>query len=103
MTKFPVLAFLIRPRVVIVASTTPVLIFLIYLFNYERMEEALSSSQREEILLENILHAKYKPQPNGKTIFFLETHINDDKKITLTPRQACSVESAGNKSIPSQL
>lgn len=49
--------------------------------------------------LETIFKAKHKPQYNGKSIFFLETHINSNKTISLSARQACSVESAGKKII----
>lgn len=52
---------------------------------------------RDSRLLENIFHASFKPKYDGRSIFFLETHLNEEenKIVTLTARQACSVESAG--------
>lgn len=48
--------------------------------------------------LEMIFQAKHKPHYNGKSIFFLETHIDANSKnkvVSLSTRQACSVEAAG--------
>lgn len=55
----------------------------------------ISKSSLETKLVENILEASYKPKNNGKSIFFIETKKHEDKVLTLSPRQACSIESAG--------
>jgi hypothetical protein len=107
MTTFTFLSFLLRPRVIFVATSLPILFFLFYFFKPEAMDEAVSHlsklkekvvnlTKSEERLLENLFKAKYKPHYNGKTIFFLETHINKNKNLSLTARQACSIEAAGD-------
>lgn len=53
----------------------------------------LTSKSRK---VEDILKASYKPKDDGKSIFFIETKKHENKVLTLSPRQACSVESAGN-------
>ena len=46
--------------------------------------------------LENLFKAKHKPHYDGKTIFFLETHLDKNwKEINMNARQACSIEAAG--------
>lgn len=45
--------------------------------------------------LDVLFKAKHKPQYNGRSIFFLETHIKMNSTISLSTRQACSVEAAG--------
>lgn len=56
----------------------------------------ISKSSLDKKLVENILEASYKPKNNGKSIFFIETKKHEDKVLTLSPRQACSIESAGS-------
>ena len=47
-------------------------------------------------LIEHLFKAKKKPQYDGKSIFFLETHFGkENKNISLLARQACCVEAAG--------
>lgn len=40
-----------------------------------------------------------KLRPNAQNIFFHETSCNEDGVIKLTSRQACAIESAGEKTI----
>lgn len=53
------------------------------------------SSSTELIAVEDILEASFQPNIDGKSIFFIETTNHKDKILNLTPRQACSIESAG--------
>lgn len=55
----------------------------------------IANMTRDSRMLENILQASYKPKYNGDTIFFLETSPRENKSISLLPRQACSIEAAG--------
>lgn len=57
----------------------------------------INVSQFKIKIMENILHAAYQPRTDGNSIFFIESHKRDDKVVTLTSRQACSVEAAGEK------
>lgn len=52
-------------------------------------------SQFNGRMLENVLHATYKPRTDRNSIFFIESRKREDKVITLNSRQACSVEAAG--------
>lgn len=65
------------------------------LVKYKEMD--LNFKRVDPRTLEMILKAKRKPRYNGKSIFFLETHINSNKNkvVSLSIRQACSVEAAG--------
>lgn len=101
------MAYIRRPKVLFVAFSFPSLVFLFYVFKPEAMDASVSYhllkfKQRivnltttDDKLLENIFKAKYKPHYNGKTIFFLETNFYKGKNVSLTARQACSVEAAG--------
>lgn len=81
-------------------------VFIMYYIRTIAMDEVMNClvtyrtenpkfSDGDSKTLEVIFKAKHKPKYNGKSIFFLETHINTNKTISLSPRQACSVESAG--------
>jgi hypothetical protein len=84
-----------------------VVIFLFFKFHPNAMDQTVDhltvlkdkivNMTRDSRMLENILEASYKPQYNGKTIFFLESHKKEDKILAFTARQACSIEAAGKQ------
>lgn len=45
--------------------------------------------------LNNILDVRFEPKKDGKSIFFIKSSEVFDKIVHLTPREACSIESAG--------
>ena len=92
-----------RRKFIFIAMVVPS-IFIVYYVREVAMNEVLNCivMNREPIdsrFLENIFKAKHKPKYNGKSIFFLETHIDKNITVFLTPRQACSIESAGDNKL----
>lgn len=59
------------------------------------LKEKFVNMTKDSRMLENILKASYKPQYNGKTIFFIDSGTKEDKTLSLSPKQACSIEAAG--------
>jgi hypothetical protein len=76
-------------------------IFITYYIREVTMDEVFNcivmykDSSVDRRYLENLFKANHKPKYNGKSIFFLETHTDKNESVSLTSRQACSVESAG--------
>lgn len=69
-----------------------------FAINLKGMKESyvkLTAAKEKEKLLQNILESKIQPTLDGKSIFFIESHKVDNKTLSLTPRQACSIEAAG--------
>lgn len=98
-------SWLIRRKFLCIFVASVFAIFLLFHLKPSTMNQAVDhlSSLKDKIvdltrdsrLLENVLRASYKPQYDGKTIFFHESHVEEDKILALSPRQACSIESAG--------
>lgn len=76
-------------------KTLTVLVFVFLLFVYLRPDKITSNMWTWRRTMHNILDAQYEPKKDGKSIFFVETNKVSDNVIRLTPRQSCSVESAG--------
>jgi hypothetical protein len=94
-----------RRKLIVISLLIPI-IFVVYYIRSLEMDEVMNcfAMYKENIsisikddprTLEVIFKAKHKPLYKGKSIFFLETHINKNKTVSLSARQACSVESAG--------
>jgi hypothetical protein len=64
-----------------------------------KYKENSNNLKNDSRTLDMIFKAKHKPQYNGKSIFFLETHLNKNKVVSLETRQACSVEAAGKSEV----
>lgn len=98
-----VASFCVKRKLLTICFLLFVLIMLQQNSEYDASNHLRSISKniqaltRDNRMIENILKASYNPKYNGKTIFFLETKPSheDIKIISLTAKQACSVEAAG--------
>lgn len=70
-----------------------------YQKSLELQQRLQQLKQNNSTMLKSILKAEYQPRKNGKSIFFIESHKPDDQTLALTPRQACSIESAGRTNL----